>query len=108
MEIPAIAVSIIILLRLGRRWPLALTIILAGVACLFALPIPYILTNYQWLVTTFAMIGKFSISSSNAIIPVFTAELYPTTIRNIGVGASNVTAGVALLLVPYLWNMVST
>ncbi|KAF2880111.1 hypothetical protein ILUMI_26068 [Ignelater luminosus] len=90
---------------MGRRWPLAVTIILAGVACLLALPIPYILPNSKWLVTAFAMIGKLSISSSNAVIPVFTAELYPTTIRNIGVGASNVTAGIALLLVPYLWTM---
>lgn len=35
-------------------------------------------------------------------MPVYTAELYPTAIRNAGVGACNVAAGVALIIVPYL------
>lgn len=56
---------------------------------------------------TLAMIGKFSVSSSNVIMPVFTAELFPTIIRNLGVGSSNVPAGIALMIVPYLWNMVN-
>lgn len=92
---------------MGRRWPLALTMISAGVSCLIILPIQNLFSNTPWLVTAMAMVAKCSISSSNAVMPVFTAELYPTTIRNIGVGASNVSAGIALMLVPYLWEMVS-
>lgn len=71
------------------------------------LPIPYIIANNQWLSTTFTMAGKLLITASNAIMPIFTAELYPTTLRNIGVGINNVLAGVALMIVPYLWNLVS-
>lgn len=71
-----------------------------------AMPIGLFTTDLQWVITTLAMLSRFSISSSNAIMPVFTAELYPTIIRNIGVGASNVSAGIALMLVPYLWEMV--
>jgi MFS transporter, OCT family, solute carrier family 22 (organic cation transporter), member 4/5 len=52
------------------------------------------------------MVGKFAISCSNAILPIFTAELFPTVVRNLGVGASNVSAGIALMIVPYLWNLV--
>lgn len=40
-------------------------------------------------------------------MPVYTAELYPTAIRNAGVGACNVAAGVALIIVPYLSLLVS-
>lgn len=47
-------------------------------------------------------IGKFTISAGNTVMPVYTAELYPTAIRNAGVGACNVAAGVALIIVPYL------
>lgn len=107
VEVPAVAVSILILLKMGRRWPLFFTMVMSGVACLLTLPMPYLFSNVQWFITSLAMVGKFTISSANAVAPVFTAELYPTIIRNIGVGANNVSAGIALLLVPYLWELVS-
>lgn len=90
---------------MGRRWPFAGTMLVAGVACLMTIPVPPII---EWLNTTLAMFGKLSVSASNIIMPVFTAELYPTTIRNIGVGASNVSAGLALIMVPYLWELAKT
>lgn len=109
VEIPAIAVSILFLVKLGRKWPLCLTLILSGVACLATLLVPKdqsrTSSELQWLSTSLTMLGKFSVSSSNAVMPVFTAELYPTVIRNLGVGASNISAGVALMLVPYLWML---
>ena len=40
-------------------------------------------------------------------MPVYTAELYPTKIRNVGVGACNVAAGFALIVTPYLSLLVS-
>lgn len=104
VEIPALAASILFLVRMGRRWPLCLTLVIGGLACLATLTISST-ADYQWVATAFAMLGKFSVSSSNAVMPVFTAELYPTVIRNLGVGASNVSAGIALMLVPYLWNL---
>jgi OCT family organic cation transporter-like MFS transporter 4/5 len=64
-------------------------------------------TDLEWVTIMLAMAGKFSVSSSNAVMPVFTAELFPTVVRNLGVGSSNVPAGIALMLVPYLWNLVS-
>lgn len=57
---------------------------------------------YNW-----KFIGKFTISASNTIMPVYTAELYPTAIRNAGVGACNASAGVALIILPYLSIVVS-
>lgn len=39
-------------------------------------------------------------------MPVYTAELYPTAIRNAGVGACNVAGGIALIIVPYLSMLV--
>ncbi|XP_013149681.1 PREDICTED: solute carrier family 22 member 4-like [Papilio polytes] len=51
------------------------------------------------------MVGKFAIGSSNMMMPIFTAELYPTLIRNLGVGVSQVAAGLALMCIPYLWEL---
>lgn len=61
---------------------------------------------YLYLFIHFA-IGKFTISAGNTVMPVYTAELYPTAIRNAGVGACNVAAGVALIIVPYLSLLVN-
>ncbi|XP_019762467.1 organic cation transporter protein isoform X2 [Dendroctonus ponderosae] len=105
VEVPAVALSILILIKGGRRWPLALTMIVSGIFAALAIPVSWISNDMQWLITTFMMTSKFCISSSNAIMPVYTAELYPTIIRNIGVGAANVPAGIALMLVPYLWEL---
>ncbi|CAG9773021.1 unnamed protein product [Ceutorhynchus assimilis] len=105
VEVPAVALSILILIKGGRRWPLALTMIFSGIFAGLAIPVSWISNDLQWLITTFMMTSKMCISSSNAIMPVYTAELYPTIIRNIGVGAANVPAGIALMLVPYLWEL---
>ncbi|XP_014270701.1 organic cation transporter protein isoform X2 [Halyomorpha halys] len=101
VEFPAIAVSILFLLKMGRRWPLSLTTAGAGIACLMTV----VVKNDDWLRLALAMVGRLCISSSNVVMPVFTAELFPTSMRNLGVGSSNAPAGVALILVPYLWNM---
>ncbi|XP_046398714.1 organic cation transporter protein-like isoform X2 [Ischnura elegans] len=105
VELPAIAICILFLLRMGRRWPLCLSLLGSGVACLCTLTVPLGRADLEWVTITMAMAGKFSISASNAMLPVFTAELFPTVVRNLGVGSSNIPAGVALMLVPYLWGL---
>lgn len=103
VEFPAIVISIFILLKMGRRRPLCLTTLGAGLACLMTLGF----APGSFITISLAMVGKFAISSSNVIIPIYTAELFPTKMRNLGVGASSVPAGVALILIPYLWHMQS-
>ncbi|XP_016950318.1 organic cation transporter protein isoform X1 [Drosophila biarmipes] len=101
VEIPAIAVAMYIITKVGKKWLFCATLICAGVACCCA-AITEGQADLLWLKITFLMMGKFTISAGNTIMPVYTAELYPTPIRNVGVGACNVAAGVALILTPYL------
>jgi OCT family organic cation transporter-like MFS transporter 4/5 len=44
------------------------------------------------LLVSLSMLGKLAITSSYGIIYIFSAELYPTTVRNIGMGASSMAA----------------
>ncbi|XP_072155757.1 organic cation transporter protein isoform X1 [Bemisia tabaci] len=107
VELPAIILSIFILLRTGRRKPLSYTMLGAGIPCLLMTVVTYFSGNRDgrnWMDVTMAMFGKFSISASNVIMPVYTAELFPTVIRNLGVGMSNIPAGIALIIVPFLWE----
>ncbi|XP_055853826.1 organic cation transporter protein [Episyrphus balteatus] len=101
VEIPAIAIAMYIIMKVGKKWLFCGTLVGAGIACLCA-AITEGQDDILWLKITFLMIGKFTISAGNTIMPVYTAELYPTAIRNVGVGACNVAAGLALILTPYL------
>jgi MFS family permease len=106
VEIPAIAISIPILLKAGRRVPIFISMLMCGLACV-ASEIFSISLKYDWVMIVCLMVGKFAIGSTNMMLPIFTAELYPTVVRNLGVGASQISAGLALIGIPYLWKLVS-
>jgi MFS transporter, OCT family, solute carrier family 22 (organic cation transporter), member 4/5 len=48
------------------------------------------------------MIGKFGISVSYAVVYVFSAEIYPTVVRNAGMGISSMSARVGGALAPFI------
>ncbi|XP_013173238.1 PREDICTED: organic cation transporter protein-like [Papilio xuthus] len=104
VEIPAIAVSIPILLKAGRKIPIFISMFMCGMACV-ASELFSISFEDDWIMIACLMVGKFAIGSSNMMMPIFTAELYPTLIRNLGVGVSQVAAGLALMCIPYLWEL---
>ncbi|XP_073955115.1 organic cation transporter protein-like isoform X3 [Choristoneura fumiferana] len=104
VEIPAIAMSIPILLKAGRRAPIFISMVVCGLACI-ASELLSMSSEDDWVMILCLMIGKFAIGSTNMMLPIFTAELYPTVIRNLGVGASQIAAGIALICIPYLWKL---
>ena len=59
-----------------------------------------------WLRITFAMIGKFCVTSSFGIIYVYSAEIYPTVVRNVGVGSSSMVGRIGSILAPFVKEMV--
>jgi OCT family organic cation transporter-like MFS transporter 4/5 len=54
------------------------------------------------------LIGKTGASGAFASIYVFSAELYPTTVRNAGIGASSCAARIGAMAAPYIADIVST
>ncbi|KAL0156784.1 hypothetical protein M9458_048030, partial [Cirrhinus mrigala] len=57
---------------------------------------------YPVIVTVIAVIGKFSLAASFTIVYVYTAELYPTVVRQNGVGLNSMCARVAGILAPLI------
>uniref|UniRef100_A0A1A9VAY4 Major facilitator superfamily (MFS) profile domain-containing protein n=1 Tax=Glossina austeni TaxID=7395 RepID=A0A1A9VAY4_GLOAU len=86
----------------GIKRNLVTYMLIPGVCCLATNLVPKG-EEYLVYVIALAMIAKCVIGASNAIIPIFTAMQYPTIVRNFGVGIGNLGAGVALILVPYMW-----
>lgn len=52
-------------------------------------------------------VGKFGISAAFAIIYVWSAELFPTLVRNSGMGSSSMMARVGSMVSPYIADLVS-
>jgi OCT family organic cation transporter-like MFS transporter 4/5 len=61
----------------------------------------------DWTVVLLYLTGKLGITSSFAIIVVHTAELYPTAMRSIGVGASSTVGRVGAMIAPFASVLVS-
>ena len=70
-------------------------------------PLFVLLTDLNVVTIVLAMIGKFCISASFAIIYVFSAELFPTVVRNVGVGSGSFWARVGGIVAPYIGSLVS-
>ncbi|XP_078577086.1 organic cation transporter protein-like [Branchiostoma floridae x Branchiostoma japonicum] len=99
VEIPANLIAILLLNKFGRRWPLCLMLLAGGVACITAFFIP---KHLGWMTTTLAMIGKFWITASFGVIYIFSAEIFPTVVRQIGIGMSSMSARVGGIAAPFV------
>ncbi|XP_012216621.1 organic cation transporter protein [Linepithema humile] len=99
VEVPAYTFLIFTLNRWGRKIILCGCMMLSGLALLATLFVP---ADTPWLIVTLAMIGKLAITSSYGAIYVFTAEQFPTVIRNVGLGASSTFARIGGVIAPYV------
>lgn len=99
VELPAHALTILLLDRVGRRIPLCAFLLLGGVSLLSTMFVP---AGTTWLLICTSMFGKFCITASYAIIYVLTAEIFPTVVRNVGVGASSMVARIGGALAPFV------
>nr|KAG5705621.1 hypothetical protein BaRGS_034819 [Batillaria attramentaria] len=107
VEIPAYIMCILLLNRVGRRLPLIVTMYLGGVACILSGIIPKHSTGLETFTVVLAMVGKFGITASYAIIYLAAAEVFPTVVRNIGMGVSSMSARIGGILAPVMLETAS-
>lgn len=98
VEFPAYTFLIFTLNIWGRRTILCGTMILAGILLILPIVVP---DNLEIITITLAMLGKLAITSSYGTIYIFSAEQFPTVIRNVGMGAASTAARVGGILAPY-------
>ena len=75
--------------KTGRRWSLGGSLLLCGITCVLG---GFVSAEYTWLLIILFLIGKLGITSSFAVIYVYTAELLPTIVRSGGVGFMSTVA----------------
>lgn len=103
VEIPAYILCVLLLNKLGRKKPLCGTMIAGGIACIISGFLSK--GELEPVKITFAMIGKFMITISYAIIYLMAAEVFPTVVRNIGMGVSSMSARIGGMLAPQILEL---
>uniref|UniRef100_A0A8C3V6L1 Major facilitator superfamily (MFS) profile domain-containing protein n=1 Tax=Catharus ustulatus TaxID=91951 RepID=A0A8C3V6L1_CATUS len=98
IEVPAYIISWLLLRNLPRRYSMAAALFLGGCVLLFIQLVP---SHIRALSILLVMLGKFGITSAFSMVYVYTAELYPTVVRNMGVGASSMASRLGSILSPY-------
>ncbi|XP_032676720.1 organic cation transporter protein-like isoform X4 [Odontomachus brunneus] len=88
--------------KLGRRVTLICSNSTAGVACLFLIIVS---NDIAWLRLLLACCGIVGIAVSFTTVYLFSGELFPTVVRNIGVGTSSMCARLGSIVAPFVVSL---
>ncbi|CAH1241763.1 SLC22A5 [Branchiostoma lanceolatum] len=100
VEIPAYILAKISMDRIGRRWSLLAFLLVAGLATFCIMFIP---AAYSKAITVLAVFGKFGAAGCFGTIYVFATEIFPTVVRNVGIGASSMCARIGAIVAPFVF-----
>merc|ERR1712109_133518 len=110
VEVPAVVIIIPLLARLGRVKCYSGTFIAGGICCCLVAIATFAMSaeqlkKYEFVTIGFAMLGKFLISMTFAIAYLYTAELFPTKVRNVAVGTASTFARIGSMSAPYIVDL---
>ncbi|XP_059486702.1 organic cation transporter protein [Neocloeon triangulifer] len=99
VEVPAYTFLLFALNKYGRKLTLCGSMLVGGAALLLCVVVP---ESMSWLLISLAMFGKMAITASYGAVYIFSAEQFPTVIRNAGIGISSTAARVGGMLAPFV------
>ncbi|XP_071448529.1 organic cation transporter protein-like [Hetaerina americana] len=102
IQIPGTVGCMYAMFHLGRRTTLTSSQLLAGISCLLITIVP---KGYEWLVVTLSASGLIGMSSAFPTNYLYSAELFPTVVRNAGVGAASMCARIGSLIAPFITTL---
>lgn len=99
MDIIGPGLACLVLNRIGRRLSMSISLLFAALMCFMAIILP---SRYCIAIIVLAQLGTLGGSAGFAISYMYTAELMPTVVRNVGVGFGSVFARIAGLVAPFI------
>ena len=96
VEVPSYFLAVPMIDKLGRQKSLFLSVMVGSLGCLLCAfgPVKFAIVT--------ASVGKFGISSSWAILYVYSAELVPTVVRTFAMGTCSMSARAGGILAPLI------
>uniref|UniRef100_A0A673L6A3 Solute carrier family 22 member 5-like n=1 Tax=Sinocyclocheilus rhinocerous TaxID=307959 RepID=A0A673L6A3_9TELE len=98
-EVPAYMVSTLLLKSCPPRPVLSAFLVIGGGFLLLLQLIP---ESLHTLALALEMAGKFGFTMSFTVVYIYTAELYPTVLRNLGIGMCSSAARIGSITAPYI------
>ncbi|XP_038158147.1 solute carrier family 22 member 4-like [Cyprinodon tularosa] len=98
-EVPAYIVSTCLLRKCPRRAILSTFLIIGGGVLLL---IQFIPDTLHYVALALEMTGKFGFTMAFTIVYIYTAEIYPTVLRNVGMGMCSSAARIGSITAPYV------
>ena len=102
VELPSYILMCFILDRAGRRCVVSTFMLIGGVCCIIASSIPTGTDIAASTIVTIVLLGKACIAASFAVIYNYTAELFPTVVRNTALGIGSMCARLSGALTPMI------
>ncbi|XP_044153480.1 solute carrier family 22 member 15-like isoform X3 [Bufo gargarizans] len=108
VEVPAFPLCLFFIEKSwsGRGKSTAGFLVFAGLACIFTMFLPD--NNSLYLSpAVLALLGKLSVSAAFNVVYIYTSELYPTVVRNAGLGVCAMACRFGGILAPFVPSMKS-
>uniref|UniRef100_A0A3Q1BB54 Major facilitator superfamily (MFS) profile domain-containing protein n=1 Tax=Amphiprion ocellaris TaxID=80972 RepID=A0A3Q1BB54_AMPOC len=102
VEVPSYISSWLALRYLPRRLSVICVLLLGGVSLYFVQLVPQ---GLSYLSIALEMLGKYGLTACTSLIFVYTAELYPTVLRNTTTGVCATLSRVGSCIAPFVFEL---
>uniref|UniRef100_A0A3P8TU12 Major facilitator superfamily (MFS) profile domain-containing protein n=1 Tax=Amphiprion percula TaxID=161767 RepID=A0A3P8TU12_AMPPE len=102
VEVPSYISSWLALRYLPRRLSVICVLLLGGVSLYFVQLVPQ---GLSYLSIALEMLGKYGLTACTSLIFVYTAELYPTVLRNTATGVCATLSRVGSCIAPFVFEL---
>ena len=102
VEVPSYIFICLVMDRTGRRSLISTLMLIGGICCITATAIPKDVPGGAATAVAIVLFGKACIAGSFAIIYNYTAELFPTVLRNTALGIGSMCARLSGALTPMI------